>query len=333
MMEDARLKSAAGWASPTHHVRRRASIFLSLLLTFMVFCGGCGKPLCKDSEFAMGSFVEVVSQDPRAKDIVFKEFKRLEKIFDLFDAGSELSRLNTNGDLIVSDDLFQILLSAKRFAEMTDGAFDVTVAPVALLWKRAIKSAQGPQAESLKEALSFVGFGNVYLNEKTQQVKLLTFGTKIDLGGIAKGYAVDRAVAKLKEAGVSSAVVNAGGNLYGLGSFSGKPWRVGIQDPRVAPHLIEKIEIKDRAVATSGDYEQFFIFQNKRYSHIIDPKTGYPADSGLVSATVVARDALTADILATSLIVLGREKGAELLAHFPGVHAKVIDNQGQLIDI
>jgi thiamine biosynthesis lipoprotein len=314
---------------PKAEIRKRLIFFLSVL----VFCGGCGQPVYKDFDLIMGSFVEVVSQDPRAKDIVFQEFRRLEKIFNLFDAQSELSRLNATGDLVVSDDLFRILAVAGKFFEMTDGAFDVTVAPVSLLWKDAIKSGQMPSPESIKAGLSEVGFGNVFLNGATRQVKFLTFGTRIDLGGMAKGYAVDRAVAKLKGAGVTCALVNAGGNLYAWGGFRGKPWQVGIQDPRNPRRLVEKIEIRDKGVATSGDYEQFFVFQNRRYSHIINPKSGAPADSGLVSATVVADDALTADVLSTSLIVMGREKGASLLARFPGVHAKVIDERGKIFTI
>jgi thiamine biosynthesis lipoprotein len=305
--------------------------FLFSALIFLAL--GCGKPLFRDSEFTMGSFVEVISPDPRAKAIVFNEFNRLDKVFNLFDDNSELSRLNRTGGLIASEDLFAILVKSKEFYEVSAGAFDVTVEPLSLLWKRAIKKSELPKEDDIKDALDLVGFDSVYLDENTRQVRFLKFGVKIDLGGIAKGYAVDKAVSKLKEAGVSSAVVNAGGNMYCLGANSSKAWRVGIQDPRVAKNLIRKIELKDSGVSTSGDYEQFFVFQNKRYSHIINPKTGYPAESGIISATVVAGGALTADALSTSIVVLGREKGRKLIKRFPGVYAKVIDEHDRLSDL
>ncbi|HAJ56547.1 MAG TPA: ApbE family lipoprotein [Candidatus Omnitrophica bacterium] len=306
-------------------------IILYFLFTTAVF--GCGKPLYRDSEFIMGTFVEVASTDPRAKAIVFDEFKRLQKAFDMFDEQSELSRLNKTGELTASEDLFFVLKKAREFYGLTEGAFDVTVAPVSILWKRAITRSELPVVEAIEDALYLVGFDGVYLDEDTRQVKLLKMGAMIDLGGIAKGYAVDKAITMLKKAQVSSAIVNAGGNIYCLGPNGRKAWRVGIQDPRVSKNLSARIELIDKAVATSGDYEQFFTFQNKRYSHIIDPKTGYPADSGVISATIVADDAMTADVLSTSIVVLGLQKGRRLLKNFPGVSGKVVDVQDKVHDL
>ena len=303
----------------------------SLILIFvLVSFFGCQKPLYKDSEFIMGTYVEVTSSDPRAKSIVFAEFKRLESIFNLFDEKSELSRLNAAGSLVVSSDLFNILKKTKQFYEASAGAFDVTIAPVSLIWKRAIKTREFPKDADIKNALSLVGFDYVYLDDSTLTVKLMKLGSQIDLGGIAKGYALDKAVEKLKEAHVLSALVNAGGNIYGLGNNNKKPWQIGIQNPRKENDVIEKIELNDEAVATSGDYEQFFIYQNRRYSHIIDPKTGQPADAGIISTTVIAPDAMTADALSTTLFILGKDSGAHLLALFPGVKARFISEDGKL---
>lgn len=313
-------------------VRRKFLVSLILFLSFAQLWG-CEKQPKRESEFIMGTFVEVVSNDPRAVDIVFSEFKRLESLFNLFDEESELARLNSVGSLMASSELFEVLKNAKEFYVITAGAFDVTVAPVSLLWKKAIKKQGLPADEDVKEALGLVGFDYVYLDEKTQGVRLLKDGSKIDLGGIAKGYALDKAVAKLKEANVSSALLNAGGELYALGENNGRMWNIAIQDPRVEKHLIEKMPVKNMAVATSGDYEQFFEFKNKRYSHIIDPKTGYPADSGIVSATVIAASATIADALATSFIILGREKAKELLKHFQGARAILIDKNGKVYEL
>lgn len=304
-----------------------------LWVMVVIAAAGCGRPLHKESRFLMGTLVEVTSEDPRAHQIVFQEFKKIENIVNLFDPKSELSLLNKSGDLAVSFELFEVLKAAEKFYGLTDGAFDVTIGPASILWKKAVRAAQMPSKEEVMSALDEVGFGNVYLNAETRQVKFLKMGTKIDLGGIAEGFALDRSVAQLKAAGISSALINAGGDMYCLGGLRGRPWRVAIQDPRVPKKLAEKVEMTDRALATSGDYEQFFIFENKRYSHIIDPRTGYPADTGVVSATVVAPDALTADVLSTSFLVMGRQKGAELLKKFSGVSAKLIDADGKIYDI
>jgi len=281
----------------------------------------------------MGSFIEVISNDSRAPAIVFAEFKRLEAIFNLYDESSELSHLNASGDLIVSPEFFDILKKSKKFYELTDGAFDVTVAPLSLLWKKAISKKQLPQEGDVKIALTSVSSDYLYLDQKNSRVRLLKEGGRIDLGGIAKGYAVDCAVAKLKEAHIQSAIVNAGGNIFCLGENGKKPWSVGIQNPRKAGAVIEQLELRDKAVSTSGDYEQFFIFQNKRFSHIINPKTGYPSDAGIVSATVIASDATTADALSTACVVLGIQKSGAVLKRFPGAKAKLVDEHGEIHDL
>ena len=154
-------------------------------------------------------------------------------------------------------------------------------------------------------------------------VKFKVLGAKIDLGAIAKGFAVDCAIRKLKEQGISSCLINAGGDIYCLGDKSGKPWKVALQNPRQSG-LLDHLKLKDRAVATSGDYQQFFIKGSKRYSHILDPRTGYPADRGVISSTVVAPDCLTADALATAIFVIGKDKGSLLAQKFKDVELIVI---------
>jgi thiamine biosynthesis lipoprotein len=310
-------------------------LLFSFLLSFSFFllfsCVGCAKPEHRDSQFSMGTFVEVVSDDPRASEIVFKEFKRLEAILSLFDETSELSRLNEKGSLVASPDFFDILKKSKAFYAATDGAFDVSIAPVSLIWKKAIRQKTLPDPDALKAVLGLVGLDNLFLDEVTRRVMLLESGMKLDLGGIAKGYAVDLAVARLKEARVSSALINAGGNIYALGNRRGKPWQVGIRDPRRENAVLEKTDLENKGAATSGDYEQFFVFKNKRYSHIINPVTGYPADAGVISATIIAHDATTADALSTTCVLLGPKKCAGFLVSYPGVRARLVDESGKII--
>ncbi len=306
--------------------------FIFLIIAFFL-CAGCQPRLYTETEFLMGTFVEVTSSDPRAAEIVFKEFKRLEDIFSLYNEESELSRLNAAGNMVVSPELFEVIKKARDIYDLSGGAYDVTVAPLALLWKKAIRDSEFPPDASIKAARALVGFDYVRLDNKTQTVWIFKSGAKIDLSSLAKGYAVDSAVAKLKKAGINSAIVNGGGDLYCLGENHKRLWSVGIRDPRSDKKVIKRIKLKDEAVATSGDYEQFFVFKNKRYSHIINPKTGYPADSGILSATVIAPDAMTADALATALVVLGTVEGEAFLSHFKGIRAELFDNNGSLHEL
>lgn len=155
-------------------------------------------------------------------------------------------------------------------------------------------------------------------------VEFIASGVKVDLGAIAKGYALDCALKKLKENNITSCLINIGGQIYCLGDRFGKPWKIAIQSPR-GKDFVDFLELKDAGVATSGDYEQYFVKDNARYSHILNPKTGYPANSGIISATVITNNNLVADALSTAIFVLGKEKGMELIKKFPGTKVKIID--------
>jgi thiamine biosynthesis lipoprotein len=161
------------------------------------------------------------------------------------------------------------------------------------------------------------------LRKSEKVVELSLPGIKVDLGGIAKGYAIDCVVRKLKALGIKNCMINAGGQVYCLGHKSGKPWKIAVQDPR-AMTTKGTLELVDAGVSTSGDYEQFFTRGNRSFSHIMNPKTGYPADSGIISVSVVSPSATTADALSTAIFVLGEEKGRLLAAKFPGTVVTII---------
>jgi len=302
-------------------------------LVFLTCFSGCGPKIYSDSLFSMETVVEVTSSDPRASRIVFAEFARLEKIFNLFDDKSELSLLNSKGEIYVSSDFFEVLKISRQYYIQTEGFFDISIGPVSLLWKKAILESRLPEDKEVREALGFVGFNFVYLDEKRHFVKLLKDGAKLDCGGIVKGVALDRAVLKLKQAGVRDAMIDAGGDLYCLGRNRNKPWRIGIQDPRKPKHIVESIALENMACATSGDYEQFFIFKDKRYSHIIDPKTGYPADSEVASATILAPSAATAVVLAKVCVLTGEAGSRDSLRKFKDCHAIIVLKDGSVREI
>ena len=191
------------------------------------------------------------------------------------------------------------------------------------LWGFNSEEKRVPDKTEIEKILSLVDYRNVdIVREKTGTVvKLLKPGMKIDLGAIAKGYVVDRMAAVLKSGGITRAIVNAGGDIYALGNPAGKSgWEIGIRDPRNYNGIIDVIKVKNKAVATSGDYEKFFFKNGKRYSHIIDPRSGMPA-GGLVSVTVIAETSLEADALATTLFVLGKEQGEKLIGKLENVEA------------
>lgn len=300
--------------------------FTFFALNFTLLCGCQNKTLHKDSQVMMGTYVEVNSPDKNAANIVFTEIKRIEDLLSKYNPDSEVAKLNQSGQLKVSPDTLYVLQKAKEFWQLSDGAFDITVGPLMDVWGFTDKKYNFPKEKEIKKTLKIVGFDKIIFNADDNMVKFKTPGMKIDLGGIAKGYALDCAVKKLKENRIKSCLINAGGQIYASGDKFGQPWTVAVRSPRKTMRL-EDLKLKDESVATSGDYEQYFMHKNKRYSHIFNPKTGYPADSGVVSVTVISSDALTADALATSIFVLGKEKGLELAGRIPGVRVSVIQEK------
>lgn len=275
----------------------------------------------------MGTFVEVISNDPRAAGIAFAEIKRLDNLLSKFNPHSEVSQLNRRGKLKVSPDTLAVIKAAKGFYRQSDGAFDATVSPLIDIWKPAINAQVTPQEKQINAAKLLVGSENIFIDEKSQTVKFLKKGMRIDLGGIAKGYAVDCAIKKLQDAGIKSCLVNAGGNMYGLGRNGARPWKVGIRHPRNLKEMIGFMLLEDRAIATSGDYEQYFESGNRRFSHIIDPQTGFPVNNGVVSATVLSSDATTCDALSTAVFVLGKEKGLKLAGKYKNTQAIILTKE------
>jgi thiamine biosynthesis lipoprotein len=299
--------------------------FAILIMGFCLTACGCQRQqLHSQTRVLMGTFVEVVSPDPRAPAIVFAEISRLEGMLSKYRPDSEVSRLNKDGRVKASPEMFYILEKSVGFWELSGGAFDITVGPLMDIWGFSDKNFRKPSDAQVKEALQLIGSNKIILNKQDYVVKFMLPGMKIDLGAIAKGFAVDCAVKKIKDAGITSCLINAGGQIYALGEKSGKPWKVAIRSPR-GQGFTGYLELKDKAVSTSGDYEQYFEKDGRRFSHIMNPRTGYPEDSGVISATVIADDGLTADALSTSIAALGKDKGLLLVKKFPGVETRIVE--------
>ena len=304
-------------------IHKRAAALGCLLFVFCVlFLCGCAKPLHKDTFIIAGTYLEIISGDSRASQIVHDEFKRLDKIFNFYDKDSELSRLNNtyNAPVKVSSELIEVLKLSKQLNEMTDGAFDVSCGSLYNFWKELIKKGnikELPSKETINGILENCGIDKIKINTVDSTVTIERKGLKIDLGAIAEGYMVDKAVIALKNKGISSALINAGGDIYCLGANNKNPWRVGIKNPSEIQGIIENEDLVDEAVTTSGNYEQFFDFEGRRYSHIVDPRTGFPVATGVISVSVVSKNCTTADGLATAFFVDGIEGLNKFLSKYP----------------
>lgn len=244
---------------------------------------------------------------------------------------SPLTRMNEHagqGWYDVPRPLARLLARGLAVAELTNGAFDPTFASAGKLWDFKADPPKVPTAEQVREALRTVGFNAVQIDLEQNRVKLPE-GYRVGLGGIAKGYGVDRAMQVLMEHGIEHAMVNAGGDLKVLGQKQGQPWRIAVRHPRAKERIIAMVPLANTCIVTSGDYERFFLLDGQRYHHILDPRTGYPAQ-GAISATVIAPDAAFADALATAMVVMGPKAGLPILEKLPRVEGLIIDLEGQV---
>ena len=269
----------------------------------------------------------------RAIGAAFDEIKRVEDLMTTWHE-SDITRVNDNAGIApvkVSPETLEVIEMAQKTAKVSGGVFDISFYSMHGIWKfdeDMVKKV--PSAAEIKKRLAFVDYRKIMVDHDKSTVFLQKKGMGISLGGIAKGYAVDRAVAILVRAGFPDAIVQAGGDLMCSGSKNGKPWVTGIRDPRGARgDVYARMMLINHAFSTAGDYERFFILDGKRYHHIIDPKTGYPATRSR-SVTIYAKDALTADALDDAVFILGWKKGLEMIEKIDDVGAVVVDDQGQV---
>ena len=254
------------------------------------------------------------------------EAKRLEGLFSRFREGSDVWRINraAGGEaVIVAPETMEVLMRAAAFSRLTEGSFDATIAPLSDAWDHRREVV--PDEGEIARARALADWRDLTLSRLRRTAALARPGQAIDLGGIAKGYAGDHLMKLFRRHGVRSALSNFGGGVSALGARpDGSPWRVGIRHPR-GEGLIGAVAVKGGAVVTSGDYERCFFAEGRRFHHLIDPRTGRPAESGLVSVTVVAPSGLAADALSTAAFVAGMERGLKWIGRTRGVGAVLID--------
>jgi len=286
----------------------------------------------------MGTSVEIaVSQVDLKKaeeaiSAAFREVERIDFLMSHYREDSEISRITRHAgekEIQVSPETLEVIERALYFSRHCAGAFDITIGPVFRLWN--FREGKIPEGKILRENLRKVDYRKIKVDHTRGSVFLQDRGMELDLGAIAKGYAVDRASAVFQKEGVENFLVNAGGDLKVNGSKEkGIPWVIGIQHPRLPSALVAKLRLSQAAVATSGDYEKFFSHGGERYHHILTPSTGMPARE-CQSVTIMAPSAMDADGLATTVFVLGPQKGLALLRQFPHAHAIIVDGRGSVL--
>ena len=265
--------------------------------------------------FAMDTYMTLTAYGENAEkglDAAVDEINKIEQLVSTGIDSSEVSQINKNGKGSVSETTGYLIERSKEIYDSTNGVFDITIYPIMQAWGFPTEKYRVPEKEELKKLRGLMGADNVLYDEKKQEVTLDKEGMKIDLGGIAKGYTSSKVMDIFKENGISSAIISLGGNVQALnGKPDGSDWRVAVENPADTENYLGVLSIKDKAVITSGGYERYFEQDGKTYHHIIDPSTGYPANNGLTSVTIVSDDGTLADGLSTSLFIMGPEKAQE----------------------
>ena len=272
----------------------------------------------------------------RTIGVLFAEFDRLEALMSVWKPGSDVERINAAaGDRAVptTDEVRSVLRTAAQISEWTGGKFDVTFGVLSGLWRfDHDQDNRLPDMDDVRRRLPLIDYRSLVVDDPAGSAFLKKKGMRVNLGGIGKGYAIDRGVEILRRNGFSNFMIQAGGDLFVSGLKDGRPWRVGIQDPRgAAGRIFAAIDLTNSTFSTSGDYERSFVKDGRRYHHIIDPETGAPSQAGCRSVTILTTTAVLADGLSTGVFLLGPEKGMALVRRLPNVDAVIVTAKNEVL--
>jgi thiamine biosynthesis lipoprotein len=329
------------------HSRNILTIFLTFLVLFLVGCGTqkevqlSGKTMGTTYHITVvaGYFLDTAGLQTK----IDRRLEDINRSMSTYRKDSEISRFNAwelaGQKIIISDDFWQVMIIAQKIYELTDGAWDGTVKPLLSLWGfDSTKNKNSiPEKAEIQGQLANIGFNQIEISSDRFLIKHKA-SISLDLASIAKGYGVDQVTTLIKKMGIENFLVEIGGEVFASGHRKdGKPWRVGINRPqKAAPYdqIYKVINLHNKAFATSGDYRNYFEVDGKRYSHILDPRSGYPISNGVVSVSIVADDCTFADGLSTAVMVLGPQKGLALINKLDDVEGLIVTRQqdGRLID-
>lgn len=285
----------------------------------------------------MGTVVQITLMDgdwdrfDEAAEAAFNEISRLEEMFSSYKTGSDVARINKaagKAAVDVAPEVIEVVRKALLVSALSGGAFDPTVGALSKAWGPSGEKGEVPPQAEIKKLLEFVDHKSVVVDEHGRWVRLKKEGMALNLGGVAKGFLVEKAALELKRHGTSRAIIHAGGDMLVFGAPEDEPFKIGIQHPREKKLLGEAL-LRDGAVASSGDYERFFEKDGVRYHHILDPKTGFPA-RGARAVTLIAKDPTVADALSTAVFVLGPDRGMALIEGLEDVEGVVVDAEGKV---
>lgn len=312
--------------------------FLLLFIT-LITTNSFGQIVHKRKLSMLGSPFEisVVSKDTIQGnffiDKAVAEVKRIENLISDWIPTTQISEVNKNAGIKaikVDDEVFQLVTRANKISKLTNGAFDISYASMDKIWKFDGSMKDMPTKEAIKNSVEKIGYEKIIMNDSAKTIFLEQKGMKLGLGGIGQGYIADKVKALLKNEGCQSGIVNVSGDINTWGKqIDGKPWTIGIINPMNKNKVFATFPLEDNAVETSGSYEKFVMFNGVRYSHIIDPRTGYPA-TGIVSVSVFAKQTEIADALATGIFVLGIDVGLDLVNQLKGIECIIVDDKGKI---
>ncbi|CEO27442.1 FAD:protein FMN transferase [Paraclostridium sordellii] len=283
------------------------------------------------SEKILGTIVSGVGYGENSKQALEKAFKRandIENIMSVNIKDSELSKVNEKAfykDIKLSDDLYYVIEKSLYYAKLTNGAFDPTIGNLIDAWGIGTNNGKIPEKSITDKYKNLENYKNIRLNKETKEIRFLDKNVKLDLGAIGKGYIGDEMKKVLNEEGIKSALINLGGNVVSIGyKPGGEKWNIGIVNPKEENEIVGSLKTSDEVVVTSGNYERYFIKNGVKYHHILDPKTAYPSESGLISTTIVTKNGIDADALSTATYILGVEKAKKLIESLNEVEAFLI---------
>ena len=294
-------------------------------------------PGIREQRVLMGTQVDITLESPDqrklqpALEAAYLEMTRLSDMMNHYSPTSVVSAINAAAGIApvaVPPELMQVLQMAQSVSQRSQGCFDITVASLKG-WRFSNEARSMPSPEDIVRQLPLIDYRQLVLNPRAQTAFLKRQGMRIDLGGIAKIYILDAGMRVLRQQGIHSAMINGGGDVLVMGSHQGKPWRIGVRDPRAPSTLIGTLELNDGIVASSGDYERFFEHDGRRYHHILDPRTGYPTQ-GLHGVTLVAQRLDQINGLGAAIMVMGAAKGQALVQHATGLDALMVDHNGEV---
>lgn len=321
-----------------HIILLASVVIMIIIISLILITGNYEKTPSIRSFYILGTIVQLKVFGRNAEKAIDEVIERLNDIDDkmsIFKDYSEVSKINKNAGKaaqIVSEDTYLLIKDAVKYSKMSEGAFDPTIGPIVKLWNIGTETAAIPDENEISEKLKLVNHNDIILNDDNHSVMLSHQGQSIDVGGIAKGYAADEVKKIFLKNHIKSAIIDLGGNIFVMESKeNNEPWKVGIQNPfEPRGKYVGIISVKDKSIVTSGNYERYFEEAGKKFHHIIDPRTGYPSESRIISATIISDKSIDGDGLSTGVYIIGLDKAFKLIESLSGIDAIFITDDKKI---